>query len=167
MTEPEQLAGPEFAAFVREQLEVEEKRRASLETRSLAVITTSGTLVTLVLGLAALVTQRKDFTFPHAASPWLLASLVIFVLATVFAIVANSPRRHHLLDTTTFEEIIRRRWSTSADDAVKTLAVTRLRDLERVQRVNNVKGWLLLAAVAAQGCATASLAVTVGLLLTY
>ena len=43
-----------YADFIKEQLDAQEARKVSLEQRGLAVITTSGALVTLLFGLTAL-----------------------------------------------------------------------------------------------------------------
>ena len=155
------LAGPEFATYVTEQLEAEEKRRTSLETRALAVITTSGTLVTLILGLAALVTEAASFRLPVSAQPWLIAALSTFVVAASLAIGANAPQRYRAVDTDALERIVRQRWSAPADDALKTLTATRLADLRRAQQANDIKAWLLLGAAIAQGVAIACLTAAV------
>ena len=43
-----------YADYIKEQQEAQEARKVSLEQRGLAVITTSGALVTLLFGLTAL-----------------------------------------------------------------------------------------------------------------
>jgi hypothetical protein len=150
-------AGPEFAGFVVDQLELEEKRRASLETRGLAIITTSGTLVTLLLALAALVTQRKDYQLPDPVGTWLTAALIAFVVAAAFAIGANAPQLYRTIDVTALKIITRSRWNSASGEALKTLTATRLEELQRAQAVNSVKAYLLLGAAVAQGAAIGSL----------
>lgn len=46
-----------YGEFIKDELEVQDKRKASFEQRGLAVITTSGVLVTLLFALAALSTK--------------------------------------------------------------------------------------------------------------
>jgi len=158
-------AGPEFASFVLNQLDTEEKRRASLETRGLAVITTSGTLVTLLLALAALVTQQKDYRLPESVNAWVTTSLISFVAATALAIGANAPQMYRVVDVAALKTIVRARWESSSDDAIKTLTATRLDELQRAQAVNGVKGYLLLGAAVAQGVAIGGLTVAVAIIL--
>ena len=43
-----------YSDYIKEQLDAQEARKISLEQRGLAVITTSGVLVTLLFGLTAL-----------------------------------------------------------------------------------------------------------------
>lgn len=158
-------AGPEFAAYVSEQLEAEEKRRTSLEARGLAVITTSGTVVTLLLALAALVTKSQDFQLPESAQPWVITAVVSFVAAAALGIAANAPQLYRAVDPRALELIIRERWSVPADDALKTLTATRLADLERAQKANDLKGWALLGAVVSQGVAIACLTISIWIIL--
>src|SRR6266511_6262018 len=56
-----------YTEFVKELLENEEKRKTNMETRAVAVITASGTLVTLLLALAALETRLQKFHVPGTA----------------------------------------------------------------------------------------------------
>ena len=49
-----------YGEYIKEQLNAQEARKNSLEQRGLAVITTSGALVTLLFGLTAL-TCRSEF----------------------------------------------------------------------------------------------------------
>jgi hypothetical protein len=59
--------------FVAELVEAEEKHTTVMEQRALAVITSSGALVTLLLGISALVTRVQQFRVPGPAR--LLAAL--------------------------------------------------------------------------------------------
>src|SRR5204863_5652630 len=55
--------------YLNDQLARQDARKVSLEQRALAVITTSGALVTLLFGLAALSSKRAaTFTLPGSAS---------------------------------------------------------------------------------------------------
>src|SRR4051794_37646015 len=119
-------AGSEFAGFVVNQLDNEEKRRASLEARGLAVITTSGTLVTLLLAFATLVTQQQGYRLPKPVVTWVTMSLIAFVSAATLAIGSNAPQLYRVVDVTELRTVVRRRWGSSSDDALKTLTATRL-----------------------------------------
>ena len=53
-----------YGEFVKDELEAQDKRKASFEQRGLAVITTSGTLVTLLLARRAVNEERCDVHAP-------------------------------------------------------------------------------------------------------
>ena len=82
-----------YADYIKEQVEAQEARKLSLEQRGLAVITTSGVLVTLLFGLTALTVRRAaTFDIPNTAAGLLVGALVFFVLAALLAIITNLPR---------------------------------------------------------------------------
>src|SRR5215212_326740 len=71
-----------YGEFVKDELAAQDQRKASFEQRGLAVITTSGTLVTLLFALSALATKdSQTFALPDAARRWLNGALVFFFLA--------------------------------------------------------------------------------------
>src|SRR4051794_38201016 len=81
-----------YGEFIKDELDVQDKRKASFEQRGLAVITTSGTLVTLLFALAALSTKEADtFSLPHGAKVWLLIALGFFFVSALFALLTNAP----------------------------------------------------------------------------
>ena len=90
-------SGELFAAYVVEQLEVEEKRRASLESRGLAVITSSGTISGLLLAFAALADRREGLELSDDVTPWLIAALIAFVVAALLGVGLNTPSETALL----------------------------------------------------------------------
>lgn len=58
-----------YAAYVNEQLAAQDSRKTSIEQRGIAVITTSGTLVSLLFGLVAVLTAADDYQYPEEQSP--------------------------------------------------------------------------------------------------
>src|SRR5262249_12281036 len=77
-----------------DQLDEERRRKTSLEQRGTAVITTSGTLVSLLFALAALITTRKQFHIPPSAQLILLLAVAFFVIAATGRLLANVPLRY-------------------------------------------------------------------------
>jgi hypothetical protein len=129
-----------FAELIRELLAAEDERRESLEARGGSVITVSGALVTLLLGLAALATKEKSFTLPEAARDRLSIAVFAFVLAALLST---------LLPTI---------WDRGTDFALKKATATRLEQLATTQTANDRKARALLGAVAAQVVAVLLLA---------
>ena len=95
------MAGPigDFLADVaKQQLQYERQTRSTLVQRASLVITTSGTLVTLLLGAAALVTKSQCFTPPRQLLGEVTAAVVLFILAALVALAINWPWRQTVID---------------------------------------------------------------------
>jgi hypothetical protein len=147
-----------FAEFVTELLAAEDKRRESLEARGGSVITVSGTLVTLLLALAALVTKEKAFSLPHAARDRLSFAVLAFVVAALFAIATYAPQPTRITDPAELAGLLPTLWNRGTDFALKKTTATRLEQLRTAQTANDRKARALLAAVTAQVVAVILLA---------
>lgn len=158
-------AGEVFADFVKDQLEQEDKRRASLETRGVGVITVSGTLVTLLFGISAVVTKNAAFTAPAEVRQRLSWALLAFAVSSVIAIGTTMPLATQIVDATRLGPEIQHRWGSTLDAAQKKITGTRVADLTSAQRVNTIKSLLLMTAVSAQVVAVLLLAWSVSGLL--
>ena len=78
-----------YGALLRDEIAAQDQRKASFEQRGLAVIITSGTLVTLLFALAALSTKEKaTFILPGAAQDWLTAALAMLLEVLALGCVA-------------------------------------------------------------------------------
>lgn len=148
----------EYASFIKELLEAEEKRSSSMETRALAVITTSGTLVTLLLALAALVTRVQTFHVPGAALLLAGISAGSFVAAAFCAMLSNAPRRAWGLQPDCLKIELWERWADTDDDAVAKTTATRLAVWEQTHELTQRKARFVSAATAFQFVAVAVLA---------
>lgn len=154
--------GEFLAAVAKEQLQNERQTRSLLVQRASIVITTSGTLVTLLLGAAALVTKSQSFTQPHYVLVEVTAAVVLFVLAALVALVVNWPWSQTVvkvdfLKSATYGD----RWDKpdlatqrdTHDDVVTALADYR--------KTNTWLGWSLMAALGLESVAVAVLAISV------
>ncbi|AVZ71079.1 hypothetical protein SLUN_01240 [Streptomyces lunaelactis] len=139
-----------FAEYIEKLLAAENEQRASLQARGAAVITASGTLVTLTLGLAVLVTNQGKATIPNAARVLLLFAMAGFLVAAVLAILVNTPRRQTILDPVAVQREVRRRWNQTESTGLAKVTADRLTWLARLQRSNDVRAVILMAAVTAQ-----------------
>jgi hypothetical protein len=68
------VGGPIYVELLKERLQEERAHKTSLEQRGLSVITSSGTLVTLLFALAAVVTASKSFSGVDRAPRYYLLS---------------------------------------------------------------------------------------------
>src|SRR6266851_2204763 len=137
-----------YSEFVKALIDAEASRKNSLESRAINVITTSGTLVTLLFALTAAITASKTFTFPVAARGWLVGSGGLFVAAAAISVAVNSPFFYTPSYLTVQD--LRDLWSSTYTDAQAGVAGTRLVALARARSVNTVKAVLLLIAQATQ-----------------
>ncbi|MGH3976623.1 MAG: hypothetical protein ACRDS9_25385, partial [Pseudonocardiaceae bacterium] len=97
--------------LVQDVLDEERKLKDSLALRSVTVISTSGTLVTLTLGVSALVTKAQAFVAPGAVLVCVAVALVLLFGAAVLALLNNAPWRQGAVDLDVFAE----RGTTAAD----------------------------------------------------
>jgi hypothetical protein len=155
-----------YGAYIKEQLDAQEARKVSLEQRGLAVITTSGALVTLLFGLTALTVKREaTFDLPGTAAVFLAAALVFFVLAALSALVTNLPRSYEGVTVDALRAAVRDRWDDSEATASRKVALTRLTVLASAKTVNNQKGLALLGGMVSEIIAVALVGVAMGFVL--
>ena len=155
-----------YADYIKEQLEAQEARKVSLEQRGLAVITTSGALVTLLFGLTALTVRRAStFVIPDSSAALLVAALVFFVLAALLAIVTNLPRSYEGVTVDALRKAVKERWEDSEAVASEMVALTRLKMLASARSNNDLKGRALVAAMACEILAVALVGAAVGFVL--
>ena len=92
--QPEPRAGSVDGPLLADALAAETAQKASIEQRGLAVITTSGVLVSLLVALSALLLGR-DYEFLHPGTKVLLIlAVAAFVAAAGLGLATNAPRRY-------------------------------------------------------------------------
>ena len=156
-----ETSGEVFNDFVDELVAAEDKRRDSIESRGMSVITVSGTLVTLLLALAALVTKQQSFRLTAGARDLLVAAVLAFGGSAVLAIATYIPRPTRATDPNTLLAEIQQRWGKPPDSARKKTIATRIEYLQESRRSNNWKAAILLAAMLVQVAALVLLALSV------
>ena len=154
-----------YAAYVATQVANQEARKYSFEQRGLAVITTSGVLVSVLFGLSATLTSATGYQLPHASRGWILGALICFVGAAVAAILTNVPLKYSGVTVDALKKTIEERWQDSAAEAQREVALTQVKVIRRAKERNRLKGWALIAAISAEIAALFCLAVAVGVIL--
>jgi hypothetical protein len=147
-----------YAEFIKEQLEAQDARRESIERRAMSVITTSGVLVSLLFGLAAVVTSAENFVLPRDARPWLGLSLLLFVVAAIMALLANFPLLYRYVKPDALRSVVKDKWSDDVKIAEQRSSATRLTVLDNAQILNSLKGYCLIIALVCEIAAIAVLA---------
>lgn len=160
---PEEKPGFEvWAAFFETALTGQEARKSSIEQRGIAVITTSGTLVTLLFAVIGLATKEgQTFTLPNDTRRWLIAAVVLLVLAALCGLASNIPLAYAGLTAAGMRGVIDTMWRESAWAASGRVARTRVDLFDRAQQVNKKKAWILFAGVVLEAGALIPLAVAV------
>ncbi len=126
----------------------------------MTVISTSGTLATLLLGLAALTTQEDTtFVLPADAHDPLEVALILFAAAALCSIFTQLPLTYREASTKGLRGFVMEHWDDAEEKALENVAKNRLTVLKRARTVNGVKAWALFAAVVFEAGAVIALAV--------
>lgn len=137
MTDERRVAGDLFAAVIEDNLERQQQRKASLEQRGLAVVTTSGTLVTLSFGFVAIAAGDDGADLSGLAGALLASAMAAFILAAVLGLVTNTTRAYSYISTSSLERLCQPRyWAADPVEAARQVAAMQVRSL-RVARTNN------------------------------
>ena len=140
MTDKPDTAGTAVKEFIEQELESERTKKSSLEARGLAVITTSGALVTLLFAVAAVVIKSPHFALPSLARWFLVASSACFVLAASLGIFCNVPNRYLQVDPKSLTVLLTEDiWNEPGVDAQRELTAARLAELSAAQAQNQIK----------------------------
>ena len=146
-------------------LSEETARKSSIEQRALAVITTSGVLVTLLVALSALIVGKNAelhlHTGPRAA---LVAAVAVFVAAAILALVTYTPRAYRDFAPEDVERMLKE-WDSSVEDARWLVSQAQAGQIKRAVEVNEKKALLLQVAVGAEVVAVSLMALGVVLTL--
>jgi hypothetical protein len=152
-------AGAVIAALITKELERAQATTASLQARGLAVITSSGTLATLLFGLSALATQAQDFRLSGRVTVPLTAAAVFLVLAAIAGIATNAPRQRHAVGLDGLTRLLDDElWFAQAQKAVQSTARAQLAIAAAARRVNHTMARYLLAGIALEICGVACIA---------
>jgi hypothetical protein len=142
------LAGPVIAELIAKEVEAARASAASVQSRGLAVISSSGTLVILLFGLSALATKAQNFSLPtHTKLPLYLAA-VFLVLAALAGIATNLPRKRDAIPPSKLRPLLEADlWSAPAVHAQREVAMSQLTVFESERRSNVKMAYLLIAAI--------------------
>lgn len=152
-----------YLAYINSLIATEESRKTSFESRGITVITTSGTLVTLLFGLVAVVTGAEKFTLPEGSHGYLVAAVGLFVAAACLGIVTNMPILYPNVS------IAQTDLDNMTTDGVITADVTvaiRLKSiLDGTRRANTIKSYFLVGATILELAAVVALAIAVSVII--
>jgi hypothetical protein len=149
-----------YDEYLKEELARQEARKASFEQRGLAVVTTAGTLVTLLFGLSAIATaSSRTEPFGQAEKVLLAVAITLFVVSAALALWSNFPMKYRSADAPDMKE--RLRADDSPDGAAFAVADLHAEILETAQGKNTLKGRLVTCALAIEVAAVAFVSVAI------
>lgn len=148
-----------YAEFVEKLLGDQAARKASVEQRGVLLVTTAGTLITLIFAVVGLATRDVgQLNLPDSVRQWLIGALALLLLAAGFGIAANAPLRYKNVRADDLRDRIEEHWDEDASSASFRVTTTRLEILEVEAHRNNVKVRLLFVGVLAEAAALVPLA---------
>jgi hypothetical protein len=101
-----QTAGDLYADLIQKQLADEDQRKASIEQKGTAVVTSSGVLVTLLFGLAGFTTATPGFKLSGSTALLLGLSLGAFLLAAIGGIASNWLLNYPVISVAAFTHLL-------------------------------------------------------------
>jgi hypothetical protein len=150
-------AGVVIAELITKEVENARAAAASIQGRGLAVISSSGTLVTLLFGLSALATKAQSFTLPSSVKLPLDLAAVFLVLAALAGIVTNAPRRSDVVALKNLSPLLEDQyWHAPAFEAKREVARTQLAVAQAARTLNIRAARCLLTAIAFELAGVAS-----------
>jgi hypothetical protein len=156
-------AGLVYGPLINAQVEDEQARKTSLEQRGLAVITTSGVLVSLLFGLGAIGVKRfETLGLPLPAMLLLIAALLAFVSAAGLGLATNRPRTYVALALEDMQRMVSLElWEKAQEPAARRVAENRVGIIATARKHNATKASLLQWAIAAESAGVALVALSV------
>ncbi|WKG03069.1 hypothetical protein [Mycolicibacterium sp. HK-90] len=164
--DPVSPAGRIYLAITDKLLAAEYDRRKAFEGRAAALLTSSGTMLTLIFGLTVLVTG-KDAVFASPAAIYaLIAAMIAFLASAVVAIVVQAQGyEYSVLSDDSLRSLARdnNEWARRADDATRAWVNKQVSTICTMRAGNSTKAKQVAFSLWSQVAAIALLAVSVGI----
>lgn len=155
-----------FAAVIDNELQQERARTASLEQRAMAVVTSSGVLVSLVFGFGTLLKGQRGPHLSAGARVLLASALLAFVVAAVMSLLTNKPRAYKPLGVKSdLTRMVTELWKITGDNARRSVAEFRVDEVDRWRDNNEIKAAYLQRAIAMECCGIGLLAASMAVIL--
>ena len=132
-------AGSAYKALVELRLNEEDSRAAALQSRGLAIVTTSGALVTALLAVTGVALRPPQVAMSRDARTLLFAAAATFAAAAACGLGANLPRayaRPLLTDLT--GKVSSDNWSRARIMADQEIAMSRAAQLKVAERSSDL-----------------------------
>ena len=160
-------AGVVLTEMVREQLDQERRRKDSLEQRGIAVITSSGVMVALLLAVAGIAGKEQINSIPTVAKATVVIALAIFAAAALLGLLINWAYKYDEPGLKQLRQLVRERWSASEAAAAQYVAESYLDTVTSYREHGHKKAVRLLWALTLEVLAIVVLAFAVGDFILY
>jgi hypothetical protein len=157
--------GQTYLAFIEGELKAERERRAAYDARGQALVTTSGALVTLLAGLAAVVKGGTTIRISPGTLAVVVLALVLFVCAAACGIAAGWNRHYALATYRTLHRMLNEHWTDDEVDARNNVATLHSLTVRTLRQANAFKAACVTVGLVAQVLALVALGVSVVLVL--
>jgi hypothetical protein len=142
------MAEARHHSLLLEQLADERTKKGSLEQRGLAVISTAGTLVAIILGFVALATRNPSSSLPGTAALLLLIALLVLVIASAAGLLVNLPARTPIVDAEGLVAMADHAdWNRPDPETARTEYRLQGQMLIALRKVNRVRARVLISAL--------------------
>jgi hypothetical protein len=151
--------GTVLGALAKDQLDDERQAAGSLAQRAAIVISTSGTLVTLLLGAAALVTRTQSFTVPHSVLIEAAIAVILLIVAALAALRINGTWSQAAIPVEKLRsEKYKRRWDKIDGEVAQDIHDERVNLIAVLRSTNKLRARWLMSALSLESVAVACLA---------
>ena len=151
--------GDTYAQFIESELKLEYERRSTLDSRALAVATSSSAFLALVFAVSVVVTG-KDYKFSHGGTRGLLITLASFIAAAALGLVANAAREYEVPAVATLRLMTSDHWTDREVDARNITAGLNVTAIAFLRGGNNSKARLVVVAFLFQMAAVLGIVAT-------
>lgn len=157
MPQPEHKAREALDSVIENELQQARDRAASLEQRALAVVTTSGVLVSLVFGFGTLIKGKQITVLPEAPKILLVFALISLVATATIALFTIMPRNYSV---ESYWEKVLGSWIASPSETWESITQLHLNEIHHWLTTNTKKAAILLAAIVAECIGISLLAIS-------
>jgi hypothetical protein len=160
-----EVNGSSYGQTIKDQLTEERATKSSLEARGIGIVTSSGTLATLLFGIVAFTrgtNNQLHWEISTNAKYALVASVALFALAALLGLAANFPGDYKEADVDKLRERTGDEWKTKEPvEAARRDAVLYVNIIAGSRVVNAKKAQAVRWGIAAEALATVAVAAAV------
>jgi hypothetical protein len=164
--DPISPAGLIYQAITDKLLAAEFDRRKALEGRGATLLTSSGTMLTLIFGLTVLVTGKDAVFHSRWAIYFLIAAMIAFLVSAMLAIVVQAHGfEYQVMSDDALKSLSRdhTEWGRRADDATRAWVSKQASTICTLRTGNNAKATQIAWSLWFQVSAVALLSISVGI----
>ncbi|MGC4862154.1 hypothetical protein [Micromonospora sp. DT41] len=128
-----------YPEFIASELKAERDRKAAIDARAASLITTSGSLVTVLAAIGAFLGKDSDWRLPQLAFPFIAAALIAFTVASVAGIISGWSRAYAVPDIAPLKRMLNDRWRDEEDLARIEICAASIEMIESLRKINAKK----------------------------